>query len=148
MSFERDANTSATSQGNDDGKGKLPLLNEGNQENTEKKSDGDVSELVKVLVRVTVAEELVKLKAGSGSGTASPILSGSSHSQGEQRSQISPRADAYGMTGDTQFPLSNCCNSKTWGLVKKWWNLRERRAHTQTNEGVSGGEADAESMVK
>ena len=70
MSFERDADTSATSQGNDDGKGKSPLLNEENQENTEKKSDGDASELVKVLVRVTMAEELVKLKAGLGSGNS------------------------------------------------------------------------------
>ena len=88
MSGERDANTSAASQGNDDGKGKLPLLNEGNQENAEKKSNGDVSESVKALVRATMAEELAKLKVGSGSGTAPPIPSGSLHSQGEQRSQI------------------------------------------------------------
>ena len=75
------------SQGDDDRKGKSPLLNEGNQ-NTEKKSDRDVSVSVKALVWGTMAEELVKLKAGSGSGTALPIPSGSSRSQGEQRSQI------------------------------------------------------------
>ena len=44
MSGERDANALATSQGNDNGKGKSPVLNGGNQENAEKKSDGDVSE--------------------------------------------------------------------------------------------------------
>ena len=88
MSGERDANASATSQGNDDGKGKSPVLNEGNQENAEKKSEGDVSELVKALVWATMAEELAKLKAGPGSGTAPLIPSGSSRSQGEQRIQI------------------------------------------------------------
>ena len=64
MSGERDANTSAASQGDDDRKGKSPLLNEGNQENVEKKTDGDVSESVKALVRATMAEELAKFKAG------------------------------------------------------------------------------------
>ena len=61
-------------------------MNEGNQENMEKKSDGDVSESVKALVRATMTEELAKLKAGSGSGTAPPIPSGLFHSQGEQHS--------------------------------------------------------------
>ena len=60
-------------------------MNEGNQ-NAEKKSDGDVSESVMVLVRATMAEELVKLKAGSGLGTAPPIPSGLLRSQGEQHS--------------------------------------------------------------
>ena len=88
MSGERDASTLATSQGNDNGKGKSPVLNEGNQENAEKKSEGNVSESVKALVRETMAEELAKLKAGSGLGTAPPILSGLSRSQGKQRNQI------------------------------------------------------------
>ena len=64
------------------------MLNEGNQENVEKKSEGDVSESVKALIRATMAEELTKLKAGSGSGTAPSIPSGSSRCQGEQCSQI------------------------------------------------------------
>ena len=88
MSGEGDASASVTSRGNDDGKGKLPVLNEGNQENAEKKSEGDVSESVKALIRATKAEELVKLKTGSGSGTAPSIPSRSSHSQGEQCKQI------------------------------------------------------------
>ena len=75
------------SQGDDNRKGKLPLLNEGNQK-AEKKSDRDVSVSVKVLVWGAMAEELVKRKAGSESGTALPIPSGSSRSQGEQCSQI------------------------------------------------------------
>ena len=86
MSGEGDASALATSRGNDDGKGKSPVLNEGNQENAEKKSEGDVSESVKALIRATMAEELAKLKAGSG--TAPSIPSGSSRSQGEQRNQI------------------------------------------------------------
>ena len=77
-----------SSQGNDDRKGKSPVLNGGNQEKAEKKSDRDVSESVKSLVQATMAEELAKLKAGSGSETAPPIPSGSSCSQGEQRNQI------------------------------------------------------------
>ena len=40
MSGERDASTLATSQGNDDGKGKSPVLNEGNQENAERNPRG------------------------------------------------------------------------------------------------------------
>ena len=88
MSGEGDASASVTSQGNDDGKGKSPVLNKGNQENAEKKSEGDVSESVKALIQATMAEELVKLKAGSGSGIAPLIPSGSSRSQGEQRNQI------------------------------------------------------------
>ena len=75
------------SQGDDDRKGKLPLLNEGNQ-NAEKKSDRDMSVSVKALVWGAMAEESAKLKAGPGSGTALPIPSGSSRSQGEQCSQI------------------------------------------------------------
>ena len=75
------------SQGDEDRKGKSPLLNEGNQ-NTEKKSNRDMSVSVKALVWGTMAEELVKLKAGSGSGTALPIPSRSLCSQGEQCSQI------------------------------------------------------------
>ena len=90
MSSEGDASASATSQGNDDGKGKSPVLNEGNQENSEKKSEGDVSESVKALVQATMAEKLAKLKAGSGLGTAPPILSGLLRSQGEQRNQVLP----------------------------------------------------------
>ena len=66
MSGEGDASALAMSQGNDDGKGKSPVLNEGSQENTEKKSEGDVSESVKALIRATMAQELAKLKAGSG----------------------------------------------------------------------------------
>ena len=89
MSGERDANALVTSQGNDDRKGKLPVLNGGNQENTEKKSDGDVSESVKALIQETMAEELAKLKAGSGlEETAPPIPSGSLCSQGEECNQI------------------------------------------------------------
>ena len=65
------------SQGNDDRKGKSPVLNEGNQENAEKKSERDVSESVKALIRATMAEELAKLKAGSRLGTAPSIPSGS-----------------------------------------------------------------------
>ena len=61
-------------------------MNEGNQENMEKKSDGDVSESVKALVRATMTEELAKRKAGSGLGTVPPIPSGSFHSQGEHHS--------------------------------------------------------------
>ena len=64
MSGEGDASASATSRGNDDGKGKLPVLNEGSQENVEKKPEGDLSESVKALIRATMAEELAKLKAG------------------------------------------------------------------------------------
>ena len=88
MSGEGDASASVMSQENDDGKGKLPVLNEGNQENAEKKSEGDVSEWVKALVRATMAEELAKLKVGLGLGTAPSIPSGLSCSQGEQRNQI------------------------------------------------------------
>ena len=88
MSGEGDTSASATSRGNDNGKGKSPVLNEGNQENTEKKSEGDVSRSVKALTWATMAEELAKLKAGSGSGTAPSIPSGSSRGQGEQRNQI------------------------------------------------------------
>ena len=67
MSGEGDASASAMSRGNDYGKGKSPVLNKdkGNQENTEKKSEGDVSESVKALIRATMAEELAKLKVGS-----------------------------------------------------------------------------------
>ena len=86
MSGEGEASASATSRGNDDGKGKSPVLKEGNQENAEKKSEGDVSESVKALIRATMAEELAKLKAGLG--TAPSIPSRSSRSQGEQRNQI------------------------------------------------------------
>ena len=84
MSGEGDASASAMSQGNDDGKGKSPVLNEGNQENAEKKSERDLSKSVKALIPATMAEELAKLKAGSRSGTAPSILSRSSRSEGEQ----------------------------------------------------------------
>ena len=40
MSGEGDASASAMSQGNDDGKGKSPVLNEGNQENAERNPRG------------------------------------------------------------------------------------------------------------
>ena len=73
MSGERDASTSATSQGNDDGKGNSPVLNEGNQENSEKISKGDVSESVKALVRATMEEELAKLRVGVGNSTTDPL---------------------------------------------------------------------------
>ena len=43
----------ASAQGNDDGKGKLPLINEENQ-NVVKKFDGDASKSVKALVRATM----------------------------------------------------------------------------------------------
>ena len=88
MSSEGDASASTTSRGNDDGKGKSPVLNEENQENAEKKSEQDVIESVKMLIRANMAEELAKLKAGSGSGTAPSIPSGSSHCLGEQCNQI------------------------------------------------------------
>ena len=83
MSGEGDASASVMSQENDDGKGKSPVLNEGNQENAEKKSERDVSESVKALIRATMAEELAKLKAGLRSGTAPSIPSGSSRSESE-----------------------------------------------------------------
>ena len=45
-----------------------PLMNEENQENAGKRSAGDVSKSVKALVRATMAEELAKVKEGSGLG--------------------------------------------------------------------------------
>ena len=140
MSSERDANALATSQGNDDGKGKSPVLNGGNQENAEKKSDGDVSESVKALVRATMAEELAKLKAGSGQRKQhhrSPV--------GHRIAKVSNATRSYLFQGrclwdygDNHFPLFNRRNSKAWGLVKNGGNLKERCAPIQTNEGPSG----------
>ena len=65
------------------------MMNEENQENSGKKSDGDVSESVRVLIRATMTEELAKFKAGSVLGTEQPIPTRLSRSQGEQCSQIS-----------------------------------------------------------
>ena len=113
MSGERDANALVTSQGNDDRKGKLPVLNGGNQENTEKKSDGDVSESVKALIQETMAEELAKLKAGSGlEETAPPIPSGScvAKVRNATRSYLFQGRCLWD-DGDNHFPLFNHRNS-------------------------------------
>ena len=82
------ANTLASTQGNDNRKAVSPLMNEENQENAGKSSAGNMSKSVKALVRATMAEELAKVKEGSGLGTEPPVPSGLLHSEGEQRNQI------------------------------------------------------------
>lgn len=62
----------ASIQGNDQGKGKLPLTKEEIQ-NVGKKSDGDVRKSIKALVTAAMPEEFPKFKAGLRSGTEPPI---------------------------------------------------------------------------
>ena len=58
------------------------------QENVGKKSNRDMSESVKTLVRGTKAEKLAKFKAGSRLETEPPTPSELLHSQGEQYSLV------------------------------------------------------------
>ena len=51
-------------------------MNKENQENLGKKSNGDMSESVKAVVRTIMAEEFAKFKAGPGSGAKPSTSSG------------------------------------------------------------------------
>ena len=77
----------ASIQGNDQGKGKLPLTKEEIQ-NVGKKSDGDVRKSIKALVTAAMPEEFPKFKAGLRSGTEPPTPSESLHSQGEHHGLV------------------------------------------------------------